>query len=137
MDSPTSGILGRVGEKVLTGIIFALLIVLAVGVYRMGPEARGAIISGIGRTLVWIGIAALLPWSVRLFIRRLIEIGQNWVGLALITGLTVIDVVVGLILIGGLPAGGWGWFSAVTALGIVATYNYLVCEYLADRHGSL
>ncbi len=132
----SGGILGRLGEKVLGWIALALIIVVGVGVWRMGPEARGAILSGIWYTLVWIVIVAALPWLTRLFIGRLLEIGENWVGVVLIAVYTLIDLIVGVIFLGGLPVGGWGWVVALAALAVAGTYNYLVCEYLAEQAGA-
>jgi len=129
------GLLGRLGEKVLTWIAAALLLVLAVAVYRMDAGTRGAILGGIGRTIVWVVVAAALPWVTRLFIARLLEIGSNWAGAILIAGLTLINAGLGLILMGGWPSGGWAWLAALAALAVVGTYNYLVAEYLAERAG--
>jgi hypothetical protein len=129
------GILARLGEKVLGWIALGMLILLGIGIWQMGPEGRGALWSGIWRTAVWLVVATVLPWSVRLLITRLLEISSNWVGVALLAGLTLVNLGLGLILLQGLPSGVWGWLSSLAALAIVATYNYLVTEYLAEQAG--
>lgn len=134
---PGLGILGRLGEKILGWIALLLLLLLGYGVYRLGPEGRGAILSATGRIVLWIVIAIALPWVTRFFIRRVLEVGANWAGLALIAALTLIDIVVGLILMGGWPAGFWGWLVALAVVAAAATYNYLVAEYVAERYGGL
>ena len=79
----------------------------------------------------------MLPWLTRLGIRRLLEIGENWVGLLVIVGLTLIDLGLGVWLLGGLPSGVWGWLLGLAALGVAGIYNYLVAEYVAERYGGL
>ena len=134
---PGSGILGRLGEKVLGWIAFGLLALGAYGVYSLGPQGRGAIAAAAGRIAMFVGLVVVLPWFTRFFIKRLLAIGENWVGLALIAGLTLIDLFVGLWLLGGLPSGFWGWLICLTILGLLATYNFFVCEYLAETLGGM
>lgn len=134
MEKP-SGILGRVGERVLAGIVFVVLIAVGIGIWRLGPAGRAALLSGLWRGLLWLAIAAVLPWCSRLFMRRVLEISSNWAGVILLATFTLIDVVAGLVLLGGLPHGGWGWLLALAALVGAGTYNYLVSEYLAEQAG--
>lgn len=129
------GILGGVAERVLS--VAALVLLAAVGwsIYQMPSETKQAILSGIWYTLVWVVVAAALPWSGKLYMRRVLDAGSNWAGLALIAALTALDAVIGLIFMGGLPDSGWTWLAALGALAVAATYNYLVSEYLAEMAG--
>lgn len=135
MEQPTSGILGRVGERVLSLIALGLIVLAGVALWQMGPDGRAAIWNAIWRTALWLALTAALPWSTRLFIGRVMAVGANWAGLALIATLTAINLMVGLILMGGLPAGGWGWLAGLAALGVAGTYNYFVAEYVAEQAG--
>lgn len=135
METSGGGILGRLGEKVLGWIALGLLILLGVGIWQMGPEGRGALFGAIWRTLFWIALTAGLPWLSRLFIRRVLAVGSNWAGVTLIAVYTLVNAVVGIILVGGFPGGGWGWLAALAALAVAGTYNYLVNEYLAEMAG--
>lgn len=134
---PGASIFGRLSEKILGWIALGLLILAGYGVYKLGPDGRGAILSATGLIIGWIAIVAALPWFSRLFMRRLLQIGENWVGLALIAAFTIIDIAAGLALLRGWPEGFWGWFISLAAVGIAATYNYLVAEYVAERYGGL
>jgi hypothetical protein len=129
------GILGRLGEKVLGWVALGLLIFLGIAIWRAGPEWRAAMWSGIWRTTAWVVIAAALPWIARLFIRRIVEVGSNWAGVGLLAALLAINVIAGLLLMTGWPAGFWGWVAALAALAVAGTYNYLVTEYLAEMSG--
>jgi hypothetical protein len=135
METPGGGVLGRLGEKVLGWIALALLIAIGVGIWQMPAETKGAIWSGLWRSVVWVAAAAAVPWSARLFIGRVLEQGSNWAGAALIVSYTVIDLVLGVCLMTGWPAGAWGWLAGLGALGAATTYNYLVTEYLAEMSG--
>jgi len=135
MEAPRGGIFGRLGEKILGWIALGLLIFLGWTIYQMSAETKAAIWGGIWRTIVWVVIAAGLPWVTRLFVKRILDVGSNWAGFVLIAVLVLVDAVAGLILMRGWPAGGWGWTAALTALAIAGSYNYLVTEYLAEQAG--
>lgn len=135
MENTSGGILGRLGEKALGWIALGLLILLGVAIWRIGPDARQAIWNGIWKTCVWVALVAALPWSARLFISRIMEIASNWAGVILLAVLIAVDAIIGLLLLGGLPGGGWGWMAALTALAVAGTYNYLVTEYLTEQAG--
>lgn len=135
MEGTGGGILGRLGEKILTWIALGLLVLVGVAIYRMGPAGRQALWEGLWRSAVWVVFVAAVPWSAKWVIRRILEIGSNWAGFLLIAAYVVMDVVVGVILLGGLPSGGWGWVAALAALAVAGAYNFLVAEYLAEQAG--
>jgi hypothetical protein len=135
METTGGGILGRLGERALTWIGLALLVLVGITIWRMGPEGRAALWSGIWRTTAWVVIAAALPWSGKLFIRRILEAGTNWAGAGLLAGLLVVDLVAGRLLMTGWPGSFWTWVAALGVLAIAGTYNYLVTEYLSDMAG--
>ncbi len=129
------GILGKLGDKILTMIAIALVGLGAYALYRLGPEGRGALWTGIWHTIAWLVIAAALPWSGKLYIRRVLAVGANWAGVAAISALTVIDLIAGRVLMGAWPGSGWAWLASLAALAVAGSYNYLVTEYLAEQAG--
>ncbi len=135
MESPGggSGLVGRLTERVLGYVALGLVALGGVALYRMGPDGRTAIWEAIWRTATWLGISAVLPWAARVFMARVLELRSNWAGVALIAGLTLLNVAVGVFLLTAWPAGGWQWTAALVALALAGTYNYLVTEYLADQ----
>jgi len=135
MEVSGGGILGRLSEKVIGWIVLGLLIFLGIAIYRMPAETKTAIWNGIWRSAVWVAIVAATPWSVKLFIRRILEAGTNWAGAALLAGLVAVDVVAALILMTGWPGSAWTWVAALGALAVAGAYNYLVTEYLSDMAG--
>jgi|YNPNPStandDraft_1061719.scaffolds.fasta_scaffold187597_2 hypothetical protein len=135
MQEPSAGMGWRLLEKVLGWIILGLLVAAAYGIYAMGPQGRASLWAGIWKTLVWIIVAAALPWSGRLFIRRILEIGSNWAGVALLVAYALVDAAVGLLLLGGWPRGTWSWIAATAAWASAGTYNFLVSQYLSEQAG--
>lgn len=135
MEVPGGGILGRLSEKVLGYIALAIVALVGIAIYQMPAETKGAIWSGFWRSVVWVVLAAGVPWSAALFIRRITEISTNWAGVGLVAGLTLVDLILGIALMTAWPSGGWTWTAALGAMAVAATYNYLVAEFLADTSG--
>ena len=131
----SGGILARVSERILYVIGLGLLVLAGYAVYRLGPDGRAALWSGIGRTVAFIALAAAVPWAARFFMRRLLAVGENWVGAVLVSVLTLVDAIIGRVLMQGWPQSGWGWIAALAILAVLGTYNYLVAEYLAEQTG--
>ena len=113
----------------------SLLIFLGIAIYRMPAETRTAIWSGIWRSVVWVLIAAAVPWSAKLYIRQILDAGTNWAGAGLLVALTAVNLIAAGLLMTGWPGGLWSWLAALGALAVAATYNYLVTEYLAEMAG--
>lgn len=129
------GILGRLFERILGWIALALLLAAAFGIYRLGPVGRQALLDGFWKALVWLMLVATLPWTARFYMSRLLEFRTNWAGLILLAAFVLVEALVGLLLLGGWPSGGWSWFAALAALAVAGTYNFLVAEYLAEQAG--
>lgn len=125
--------LSRLTEKALGWVVLGLLVFLGIAIYQMPAETKSAIWSTIWRTVVWALFSATLPWSATLFMRRIVEAGTNWAGIGLIAGLTLVNVIAGLVLMTAWPSGGWGWAAVLGALAAAGTYNFLVAEYLGER----
>lgn len=135
MSAEGTTFLSRISERVLSWIALGLVVAAGVGLWQMGPEARAALWSGAWRSVAWLAIVAAVPWSGALFIRRLGDVGSNWVGVALLASLTVVDILAGAALLTAWPSGVWTWLAAMTLLALAGAYNFLVSEYLADRAG--
>jgi hypothetical protein len=139
METTGGGMLARLSEKAVGWLILAGIVALGFAIYQMPSETKWTIWNGIWKTIVWVVLAAALPWSARLFLSKVLEFGSNWAGVVLIGVLigafVAIELLAGLLLMGGLPSGGWGWIAALGALLLAGTYNYLVTEYLADTVG--
>ena len=104
METPSGGILARLGEKFLGWIGLALLILIGIAIWQMDPVVRTAIWQGIWRTILWVAIAAALPWSAKLYLRRVLGAGTNWASAGLLAVLALVDLGAGLLLLSGCEA---------------------------------
>ncbi|MCG3128511.1 MAG: hypothetical protein CHACPFDD_03400 [Phycisphaerae bacterium] len=129
------GILGRLSEKVLGWIALGLLVALGIAIWQTPADTKQAIWSGVWRATAWLAIVATLPWASRLFMGRVLEQSSNWAGVALVAAYCLADVIAAVCLMTVWPASGWAWFLSAVALAIAGTYNYLVCEYVAEQSG--
>ena len=129
------GILGRLSEKVLGWIALGLLIALGIAIWQTPAATKAAIWSGVWRTAAWFAIIGVLPWSSRFFMSRVLEHATNWAGVALVGGFCLADGIAAICLMTAWPSSGWAWFLSAVALGLAGTYNYLVCEYVAEQSG--
>ena len=118
------GILGRLSEKVLGWIALVLLILLGIAAYQIGWAGWAMIWTALWKTVVWMAIVGAIPWSSRLFIDRILETGSNWASAVVLVAFVLIDVVVSLVILDGLPSGVWAWVAALAALGVAGGYNY-------------
>jgi hypothetical protein len=82
----------------------ALLILIGVAIWRIGPVGRETIWQGAWRTVFWIAVAAAVPWSAKFFIRRVLDAGTNWAGVGLLAAFLAVDLGFGLLMLSGCDA---------------------------------
>jgi hypothetical protein len=85
--------------------------------------------------LAWIGVVALLPWATFFVTVRAVRADSNLVGALVLSGYLALDIVFALYL-GGWPASG-AWQVVLLVLGLMcaAVYNFVVCDFIAERAG--
>lgn len=99
------------------------------------PESLQAIWATMKGVLAWLGFVIVLPWSLCFATAKVVKLESNGAGAALLSGIVVLDVIVAFWL------GGWGFSGVLTwvvvLLGFLsaAVYNFLVCDFLAERFG--
>lgn len=134
MEQPGSGILGRLGEKILGWIALGVLILIGVWIYWIGAAGRDELWNWIWRTALWLALVAAVPWTAKLFIQRILELSSNWAGAGVLAVFTALDVVVGALLVLRWPTG-WWWLATLALVGVAGVYNYLVTEYVSEQAG--
>lgn len=129
-----------IGARVATAAIG--LAVLAGGIWcYQNPEAVKAFGSAVKLTLVWLAVAAALPWTSYLFMRPLLEYqarqgsatGAAATSLAVIGGYCLIDVMLAFWLAGWSVSGAMSWLVLILGFVAAAAYNFVICESLARR----
>ncbi|MFH1746763.1 MAG: hypothetical protein ABIG44_06925 [Planctomycetota bacterium] len=135
MESSKLGFVGRLFEKVITWVVLAILLCVGFTLYKLGATGRQALMDALWKSTLWILVVAALPWSFQLFKARILEMGVNWVGLVVLGAFVLVDIIVGLILLGGAPPGLWPWLATLAVLGLATAYNFLVTEYISEQAG--
>ncbi len=129
-----------VGAKVATAAIF---IAVAAGGYwcYQNPETVRAFGNAVKLTLLWLLLAAALPWSSYLFMRSLLGLqsrmhtssGAAMVSVALVGGYCLLDVLIAGWLAGWRFSGALTWMVVILGFIAAGTYNFVICESLARR----
>jgi hypothetical protein len=123
----------KVALIVVAGVVLLGVIAGGVAWFSADPADRSAAVSGVGRVAGAFGIALLLPWLTYFVSTDAGRAEKNWVGVVVVSAYTLVDA--------GLLA--WAVrfsFPTSTAMvlyvfGVVllATYNLLTCDWLAER----
>ena len=132
-----------VGAKVATAIIFVAAVLGGIWSYRNWDqiEAFGHIVK---LTLLWLIIAAALPWSSFLFMRPLLDF-QSRLQSTNAAGVTSVTLIAGFLAIQVLTAlwladwgfdGGFTWFVVFLGFAAAGAYNFVICESLARQADS-
>ncbi|MFQ5430055.1 MAG: hypothetical protein ACE5E1_07065 [Phycisphaerae bacterium] len=127
-----------VGAKVAGGIITCAAVAGGIWCYFNWDrvEAFGHVVKLL---LLWLAIAAALPWASYLFMRPLIHFQNNLqsarsaaaVSVGLIGAFCLLDILIALRLGDWHDAGGFTWFVAILGFAAAGAYNFVICESLA------
>ena len=122
-----------VGGKVLTAV---LVVASAAGViwFWKHPEQLQTIWRVIKYVLAWLGFVIVLPWALFFVPGWVVKKESNLAAGLMLVGYLVLDIVVALILAGGVSGHGTlTWIVLLLGFATAAVYNFLVCDYQADR----
>ena len=127
-----------VGAKVATAAITVAVVAAGIWCWQH-PETVRAFGSAIKLTLIWIAIAAALPWTSYLFMQPLLRFqserlstgAAGVVGMAVIAGYWLIDILLAFRLADWSISGTMSWLVVLVGLAAAAVYNFVICESLA------
>ncbi len=129
-----------VGSKVATALI--ILAALAGGVWcYQHPEEVKAFGHVVKLTLLWVVVAAALPWSGYVFMGPLLRFqasqlstnGAAALSIAIIGAYWLIDVVFAFYLADWGVSGTFTWIVLLLGFLAAGTYNFVICESLARQ----
>ncbi len=121
-----------VGGKVLTAILVVAAGLVGYYFYR-NPETLEDLWRTTKVALVWIGIAAALPWALFFVPAWVGRADSNAAAGVMLLGYLVIDVIVALWLANWHISGTLTWAVVVLGFMAAAVYNFLVCDFLAEH----
>jgi len=122
-----------VGAKVLTALLVVASAVVVIWYWRLAPEARAQMWEVVRGGMIWVGFVFVLPWALFFVPPRVVRAESNVVSALMLLGYLALDIGFALYLTAGSM--GNAWQTGLMLLGFLcaATYNFVVCEYLADR----
>ncbi len=122
-----------VGGKVLT----AILVVATAGAtiwFWKHPEHLKTIWLTIKYVLVWLGFVIVLPWATFFVTPWAVSKDSNLVVALMLVGYVMADVLVAVSLIGGVSGHDvLTWMVLLLGFLAAGVYNYMVCEFQAER----
>jgi hypothetical protein len=89
--------------------------------------------SVIGRFLLWFLIASTLPFLLIQLVRAVVSKRNNELNVALVAGLTLVDVLLGWVLLTSISLGMGTALIVLILLGAMGYYNYDACDYIERR----
>ena len=128
-----NGLAKYVGGKVLTAVLTVAAILIVVWYWRLAPQDRAALWGIIRGAMLWLGLVAALPWALFFVPARVVRTESNTASAMMLVAYLVVDFALALYLIGGFPANGWHRGIVLLGLLCAAVYNFIVCEFLAQR----
>ncbi len=127
------GIAKYVGGKVLTAVL-AVASVFGVIWFWKHPEQLQALWQVIKYVAAWLGFVAVLPWALFFVARWVMKKESNVIAGLMLAGYLLLDVIVALFLSGGISGHSTlTWIVLLLGFASAAVYNFLVCDYQADR----
>ena len=97
------------------------------------PEALRAIWATLKGVLAWLAFAIVLPWATFFVPVKVIKLESNPAAAAMLVGYLLADMLVAFWLADWGFSGILTWVVAVLGFLTAGVYNFLVCDYLAER----
>lgn len=123
----------HVSGKIITAILAVTVILIIIWYWRLEPAARAALWMSVRLALVWIGLAAALPWALFFVPPLVLKAESNLASALALLGYLLVDVLLALWLAGWGVESTLAWAVMILGFACAGVYNLLVCEFLAER----
>ena len=127
------GIAKYVGGKAVTALLVVVSAVVIIWYWQLAPQERAELWGMVRGVLIWLGFVAVLPWGTFFVPAMILRAENNVASAVMLLGYLALDAGLALYLTWGRTSN--AWHIAVLLLGLLcaATYNFLVCDFLAER----
>lgn len=129
--------LTAIGQYVGGKVVTAILVVASAGAviwFWKHPEHLQTIWLTIKYVLVWLGFVLVLPWAMFFVMPWIVSKDSNAAAGAMLLGYVLADAVVALYLAGGVRGhDALTWMVLLLGFLSAGVYNFLVCDFQADR----
>lgn len=130
--SPLGSIAKYVGAKVLAACL-GLGAVLAVLWFWNNPNQLQALGYVARLTLAWTALVVVLPWALFFVPPLIVKDESNALSALMLAAYLLVDALAALWLAGWHIHGALTWVILLAGLLAATIYNFIVCEFLADR----
>ena len=125
--------LKTLGGKIVSGLVAAAVIALAISWWQMDPNTRQMLLSGTGRILGWLLVVIVVPWATFFVIGRVGRLDSNAAGAALVFGYTALEgVLLAWLFKWSLPGTTAVVFFMAACL-LAGAYNLFACDWIAEK----
>ncbi len=121
-----------VGTKTLSAVLIVSGAASLIWFWKH-PEAIQAIWAVLKGVLAWGGFVIVLPWATFFVPARVIKLESNPAAAAMLIGYLLADILVALWLSHWGFNGTLAWVVVLLGFLSAAVYNFLVCDFLADK----
>ena len=122
-----------VGGRVLTILVVFGCACAGYWFYKH-PDDLQAIWDVVKLALVWLGFVLLLPWATFFVTRKVVAADSNQAATVMLVGYLAADMLVGFYLAGGVRGhNAVAWMVLVVGVLAAGVYNFMACEYQAER----
>ena len=126
--------LGRsAANKVLTAALVVGVVAVLIWWFALPAESRDEAVHAAKMTLLWVLIAAALPWGLFFVPPMVVRMGSNAASSVMLAGYSVVDVLAAVGLMDWRVTGALGWGAILLGFLVSLVYNYAVCDALGDR----
>lgn len=128
----SEGLVKYLSGKVVGIVLLVCGAMIIIWYLRLTDEQRATIWSTARGALVWAGCVAALPWALFFVPAWVVRLESNLASAAMLAGFLAVDIALALFLSGPVT---YGWQKAALLFGFLcaAAYNFIVCEFLAQR----
>ncbi|HEY3244279.1 MAG TPA: hypothetical protein VGM03_13110 [Phycisphaerae bacterium] len=121
-----------VGGKVLTAVLVVGSAAALIWFWRH-PEQLSSLWEVVKRALAWLGFVLVLPWALFFVTTWVVRRESNLAAGLMLAGYLLLDIFVALTLAGNHKHYALTWVVLLIGFLFSAVYNFVVCEYQADR----
>jgi hypothetical protein len=122
-----------IGGKVLAAGLAVASVLVVVWYWRLPLEARAHLWLTAQGVMTWIGFVAVLPWALFFVPAKVLRAESNAASGVALAAYLAVDLGFALYLTGGRLGDRWAAGVMVVGLLCAGFYNFLVCEFLAQR----
>ncbi len=133
IEFPGMEFLKSIVGKITAGLVGLGVIAGAISWWQMGPQTRQMLVHGVEEIGVWLGVVVLLPWVSFSVIGKVAKAESNLAGGVLVGGYSLAETVLLAWLFHWQILTSTAWTFLVFSGLFAATYNLLICDWIAEK----